>query len=331
MTHTVLLFLSTLVPIFLFLLILIWMDSFTLIKKSYLLLVFTWGIACALMIYLTYPIIEKFFPVGFFFAPIVEELMKGLAALWMIKTKRSAFFIDALIYGAAIGAGFSAFENIVYVVHDPEMTVGTALIRGIITAIMHCGAVASTSAILSWFLLRKKQVIRFYPVALLPAIALHILNNSLVLSPYFMLPLMLFGVTGLMIVLILYNERGINRWMNLEIDSEINQLVEMKKGNFTHSKAGEYMLSIQQKFNKEVFFDMYCYVHLYWELSLMAKRNLILQDMEMEIPKDDEIDEKIDEFWILRKRIGKTGEMALAPIIQIDRKFYWKLELLKQK
>ena len=331
MIHTILLYVSALFPILLFILLMVWLDSFTLIKKSYLILSFIWGSVCTLFAILANKLVDDSITSMLMFAPIVEEILKGCGTLWFVRSKRSAFFIDALLYGAAIGGGFAFCENIFYVSLIPDMNIGTALMRGLSTAIMHSGAVACTAAILNWVNIHKKNLFLFFPLALVPAIVLHTFNNSLLLPSYYILPLMFFGVTGLMLALILYNEKGINKWLNYEMDSEVNQLTYMIKGDFSHSKTGEYMLSIKNNFAPEVFFDMFCYVQIYWELSLIAKRNLMLQNEGIDIPKDVTVKEKIVEFWNLRKRIGKTGEIALSPVVQIDRKFYWKLNSLEQQ
>ena len=123
------LYLITLLPPLFFLIILLWLDSFSLVKKKILLLAFGWGIVAALASVPGNRLFGEICPIPLIVAPIVEEFMKGLGILFIIKMRRSAFFIDAAIYGAAIGAGFSFLENIFYVRAIPDMLVGTAILR----------------------------------------------------------------------------------------------------------------------------------------------------------------------------------------------------------
>src|SRR5574344_2744701 len=146
------LYLIALLPPILFILVLLWLDSFSLVKKGVLLSSFGFGI---ISVPISFFIIKGFAIIapnaGIIGDPIIEEIIKGTWILVLLKHRRCAFFIDAAIYGAAIGAGFSFMENIVYIYYNPDMLLGTMLIRGFGTAIMHCGCVISTATLLSWY------------------------------------------------------------------------------------------------------------------------------------------------------------------------------------
>ncbi len=324
------LYIVSLLPVIIFILALIWLDSFSLLKKRYLILAFFWGGICVVISYFCGGWISKFIPIKLLVAPIFEEFLKGLFVLFLIKSNRSAFFIDALIYGVAVGAGFAFFENIKYVSSLSDMSLGTAIIRGVGTAIMHCGAVAGTAAILSWTSLRTHHTLRYYILALIPAMILHSLYNALLLPPYLSLVIIVVGVTMWIIILIFHNENSIGKWLEVEMVSEVELLKIMQKGEFTDSRMGKYMMTIREQFSPEIFLDMYCYIRVYLELSLLCKRNMMLAEVGMNIPKDDTINQKIKEFKALKKQIGKTGELALAPIIKQDRLLKWKIKSMIQ-
>jgi RsiW-degrading membrane proteinase PrsW (M82 family) len=75
-------------------------------------------------------------------APVIEEALKGLIVLALIRNNRIGFPVDAAIYGFAVGAGFAIFENLYYLQAIPDMLLGTWIVRGFGTAIMHGGATA---------------------------------------------------------------------------------------------------------------------------------------------------------------------------------------------
>lgn len=54
-------------------------------------------------------------------APVVEEVLKSIYLVYLIKSKRIGFMVDSAIFGFAIGAGFAFVENIYYLqsVSDP--------------------------------------------------------------------------------------------------------------------------------------------------------------------------------------------------------------------
>src|SRR5689334_12738498 len=50
-------------------------------------------------------------------APVLEECLKAVWLIWLIRSHRVGFMVDAAISGFAIGAGFALVENISYLVH----------------------------------------------------------------------------------------------------------------------------------------------------------------------------------------------------------------------
>src|SRR5574344_383660 len=326
------LYLIALLPPILFILVLLWLDSFSLVKKGVLLSSFGFGI---ISVPISFFIIKGFAIIapnaGIIGDPIIEEIIKGTWILVLLKHRRCAFFIDAALYGAAIGAGFSFLENILYIYFNPDIVVGTALVRGLGTAIMHCGGVISTAVIMSWIANKKKSPYAFFPLALIPAMMLHILYNlnnvaaHPLLSPMLLLFVTLLTVSIWTIVLFSYNEKSIGNWIEDELSSEVKMLAAMKNGTFSNSKAGQFMMSVKEQFKPECFFDMFCYVRLYYELSLASKTNMMRAEAGFPVIKTKDDADKVNEFYILRKRIGKTAVIALSPIINSDQLASWKI------
>ena len=55
---------------------------------------------------------------------------------------RIGFLVDAAIYGFAVGAGFALAENLYYLHLAAEAGMGTWIVRGFGTALMHGGTTA---------------------------------------------------------------------------------------------------------------------------------------------------------------------------------------------
>jgi len=75
--------------------------------------------------------------------------------------------------------------------------------------------------------------------------------------------------------------------------------------------------------------DLYCYLALYLELSVKAKRNLMLKENDFPILPEPDLADKLQEIKYLRKRIGALGEMALSPLIRMNQRSLWKLNQLE--
>src|SRR4029078_7337658 len=80
-------------------------------------------------------------------APLVEESIKSVVVLVLIRTRRIGFLVDASVLGYAVGAGFATVENLYYLstLTDPHMAVW--IVRGFGTAILHGGVQAIFAAL----------------------------------------------------------------------------------------------------------------------------------------------------------------------------------------
>ena len=74
---------------------------------------------------------------------------------------------------------------------------------------------------------------------------------------------------------------------------------------------------------------MLCYLRLQTELSLRAKGILMLRESGFPVKKDVEVDSKLEEIRSLKESIGKTGQLALSPILHSSAHDIWQLHMLK--
>ncbi|MBM4131769.1 PrsW family intramembrane metalloprotease, partial [bacterium] len=76
-------------------------------------------------------------------APLVEEAVKGASVAWLVATRRAAFLVDTAILGFALGAGFALVENVYYLSQLPDAPLLVWAVRGLGTAVMHGGVTAT--------------------------------------------------------------------------------------------------------------------------------------------------------------------------------------------
>ncbi len=317
-------------PVFLFLLFLFIMDSFKLVSGKLLFLSLIWGTLCAVVAYYLNSKMVDYFSYEMsvhskYVAPVIEELLKTAFVIYLVSVKRIGFTVDAAIYGFAAGAGFSIIENIWYLHSIGDVTLLVWILRGFGTAVMHGGCTAVFAIILIGGRIRDRKPLPVFIVALAVAILIHSGYNHFYIDPVIQ-TLGIITLFPLFFVFVFrHNINQMGDWLESEFSSEIDLLKMINKGEFTSTKAGEYLLSIKEQFSKEVIFDMYCYLRIYLELSIKAKSNIMLKESGIDIPADPQVKDKLAELRILRRSIGKVGELVLSPLIKMNYRNLWKI------
>ena len=109
--------LISILPNALYLLVLKVLDSFALARFKLIIRNILFGIMwCAIAFILTNPVCLGI-PASIgevSMMPLLEEIFKGFILARLIVKRKFRFMAQCLIYGAAIGSGFSLLENIIY-------------------------------------------------------------------------------------------------------------------------------------------------------------------------------------------------------------------------
>ena len=321
-------FAVSLMPVFVFLIALIFLDSFKLISLQSIFICIIAGCVSAVigMTFNNLFIVRLSFDVGSFsrfIAPIIEELLKSIYLVYLFKTKRIGFTVDATIYGFALGAGFAVIENIYYLNTLTNATVFLWILRGFGTAIMH-GSTVAIMAMISNCLANRRQstsVIILIP-GLITAIIIHIIFNLFFLPPVYYTIIILIVFPSLIAVVFNQSENATRNWLGIGMDADVELLEIITEGQVTTTNIGKYLNSFQSKFNKVVIADMLCYLRIYLELAVGAKGYNIAPDLE--------IKSKLEELKYLEKSIGKTGLLAISPLLHSSNRDVWQLYLLRK-
>ena len=326
-----------LIPVFLFLFMLLYLDSLKLVSKKLLMICLAWGLmSSGISFFLNTWLINhlEVSPDAYsgFIAPFVEELLK-CGMLWLlIKRNKIGFMIDGAIYGFSIGAAFSFAENIFYLLHyaGNENNFMVWITRGFGTAIMHGGTTAIFGILCMSALNRQSNLGMATGSGVLAAIVIHGIFNQFLVSPLVSTLIIILLVPLSIIFIFNSNEKSIRKWLELEFDSEVNMIRMIRKGQFSQTKTGSYLVSLKAHFQGAVVFDMYCFISLYLELSMKAKSLMMLRENDVAIPSDPELPVKLRELKSLKKNIGRGGYLAIAPVLRMNRKDLWKLSLLEK-
>ena len=324
-----------LLPVCLFLLSLLYLDSYKLVRLETIAQLVIIGCVIAALSLLFNWILEThgvdrrmLLRYG---APAVEEILKGLPLVFLIRTKRIGFLIDAAIFGFAIGTGFAVVENFYYLSTLTHASPALWIVRGFGTAVMHGGTTAIL-AMTTIALSERKQsdASWLFVPGLLMAFVIHSLFNHFVVSPVASAIVIVLLLPPMLVLVFTQSERYLQSWLGSGFDLDSELLRVIGSGEFGRSPAGEYLQSLRDHFDGSVLADMLCYLRMHSELSLRAKGVLMLHENGFPVRKDPDIAEKLAELRYLEKSIGRTGELALAPIMNRSSHDVWELHTLEE-
>jgi RsiW-degrading membrane proteinase PrsW (M82 family) len=254
-------------------------------------------------------------------SPLVEEAAKGAPLVWMIRRNRIGFMVDAAIVGFALGCGFALAENLyaLYRLHDVDL--GTWIVRGFGTAIMHGGAAALFALIPLAFLEHDE---RYGLRALLPgyatAVLLHAAFNQLSRESVLSVPLVIVAVSSLLLVAYHRGEGALEQWLGRGFDADAELLTLLRSGHLDASGTGRYLATLRSRFDPLVVVDLLAYVRLFTELSMRAKGVLLMRENGFEMPPDPDGADHLAELAYLERSIGRTGLLALQPLLPMRRR-----------
>ncbi|MFH1373458.1 MAG: PrsW family glutamic-type intramembrane protease [bacterium] len=327
----------SLIPVLTFLAGLILLDSYKLIKLQTVLLTIIVGMVVAVVcliannFLLTLPDL-RLAVFTRYVAPVIEEVVKSLFIIYLIRRHRVGFMVDAAIQGFAIGAGFALVENISFWWALEGSNPMLWVVRGFGTAAVHGGTMAMFG-IVSQNLSERKDT--WGPAVFLPglggAIVLHSLFNHFILPPLVSTVVVLGIFSALVIIVYHYSERATRRWLGHGLDADMKLLEAITTGRILDSRIGRYLESLNDRFPVTVVADMLGLLRVHLELALRAKGLLLMQKASLTPPEDSEIDEKFTELKQYRKNIGRTGMLALTPYLQTSSRDLWQMYLLHRR
>lgn len=323
-----------LLPVTLFLVVLVYLDSYKLVRFRRILLLIGVGCAAAVLSYagnqLAAQAIDSQALLSIAFAPMLEEVLKAAIIVVLMRQRKVGFLVDAAIQSFAIGTGFALVENVYFLVALPSSSVGLWLIRGFGTAMMHGGATAMFAMISKGATQRlDRQKLRAFLPGLAVAALIHAAFNRFVTYPLLATLFVLLVLPLLLTVFFSRSERRLQSWLGSGFDMDTELLRLIHSGEFTSSPIGLYLKSLRMFYPGPVVADMLCYLGLHVELALRAKGILMMRENGFPVPRDPTLREKLDELAYLKKSIGKTAMSSLTPILRSSEQDLWQLEILQ--
>lgn len=326
--------LLSLLPVTCFLLALVYLDSYKLVRPGVILAVMGCGVAMAVVSYfvnawLLQHLALDLTPFKRYVSPPIEEGLKSLIIVWLIRRHRIGFLVDAAIAGFAVGCGFALVENLYVLWSVPDAGIPTWIVRGFGTAIMHSGATAIVALVALAMLERDEhQGLRAALPGFAAAVLLHSAFNHLNHAPKVATLAALIAVPILLLAAFHRSERTLGDWLRHGFDADAEMLELLHSGRLSDSPVGQYLASLKARFKGPVVADLLCYLGLFTELALRAKGLLMMRENGFEASLDEQTRAKFAEIRYLEQSIGRTGLLALHPLLPMRRKALWQLYLL---
>ena len=321
-------------PVAIFLLILIFLDSYKLVKLRSVLLTIFFGFIIALVcLFINMGLLELLHWTTSYYskyaAPLVEEIFKAMYVIFIIRLRRVGFLVDAAICGFALGAGFAIIENVYIFMSQSDSNLIVWVVRGFGTAVMHGGTTAIFAIVSKSFSERlESEGVRVYLPGLGMAAIIHSMYNHFFITPVFSSIVLLIGLPLIMIIVFQQSEKATRKWLGVGFDTDAEILDMITTGNITETRLGRYLLSLKEKFPGEVVADMLCLLRIHLEISIKAKGRLMMREAGFDTPRDPAIKEKFDELRYLEKNIGRTGRLTILPFLRWNSRDLWQLYML---
>ena len=323
-----------LLPVCCFLAALVYLDSYKLVPLKWVVGTIVLGCATGVASYPLNMIGLQWLDVDFtvytrYVAPLVEEALKALVIWALMRENRIGFLVDAAILGFAVGAGFAIFENMYYLTILPDLKLGTWIVRGFGTAIMHGGATAIFAVI-------AHTMLEQYPtkgwVAMLPGLLIAAITHS-VFNHFFFTPIintaLVLGILPLLFTVIFdRSDKALSDWLGAGFDADTELLELINSGELSTSKVGLYLQSLREKFEGPIVADLLCYLRLHTELSIRAKGLLMMRESGFVNKAGEQTRAKLEEMKYLEKSIGATGKLAIKPFLRMSQKDLWQFYML---
>lgn len=324
-------------PVLIFLLILIYMDSFKLVGFFLILEVLLWGAVAAGLSYLAAgPIMDAahmdITHYSRYLAPLVEEGFKAALLVWLFTRDRIGFMIDAAILGVAVGAGFALAENIYYAYLFSSTDIGLWMVRGLGTAIMHSG-VSAVFAVTAQTLRERhnaKGLFAYLPGYLIAA-SLHSMYNQFQVWP-------IYSTAGTLIILPLAlvlvfdkSEHQMHNWLIQDYETHHQLLEDIDNGAFANSHAGALLKKLATRFSATMAAKLFAYIKLHTQLVLRAEEILLAKERGETVPVGRAEHDAFKRMHMLEKEIGRTAMLTLWPHLKFSHQELFELHQLEAR
>ncbi|MFC1720365.1 PrsW family glutamic-type intramembrane protease [Pseudomonadota bacterium] len=324
-----------LLPVIVLVIVLYRLDSHRLLGTHFMVRIFLAGCLSAIACYWINAFLITYFAIDFLnyprlYAPLVEESVKASILVYLFRTNRIGFLIDAGILGFTVGAGFSFVENIYYLNTAVDAHYGVWMVRGFGTAIMHGGATALFAIVSETMTQRhlKMNPLLYLP-GLIVAFLLHSIFNHFPVSPVLSTMVTLLILPTILFLLFERDGTTIHNYLEQDFTAHKRLLRQIEHGEYSGCEAGRFLKDMQEKLEAPVANEMLEYFRLHTELVLSAESILLGREQGIDVEVGEQIESRLHRMHELEKHIGRAGLQTLRPHLKFTAKDMWEIHLLE--
>jgi RsiW-degrading membrane proteinase PrsW (M82 family) len=257
-----------------------------------------------------------------FVAPVIEEILKGLILLYLIRQPAFRYFLDGAIYGFAAGIGFAIFENFEYVLGHTSVALVLAISRVLSTNLIHAtgSALIGIALGLARFDRSRLNRIPYLLGGLALAIAIHSGFNNMVNDGVALLFAFAAGLTGAGIIF-LAARRGLKdeqSWVHEKIG--VTEGVTSGEAAVVQrlESAGDILAPLAERFGASKASQCEKFLFMQAQLAIDVKRIEKMQDEKLRINIELEMNDLRARMDEVRKEVGAYCMLYLRSIFPED-------------
>jgi len=264
-----------------------------------------------------------------FVAPVVEEILKGIAIWILVRRPKFNYFVDGAIYGFTAGIGFAVLENIEYVSGHPSAALSVAINRVISTNLMHAAATATLGIIIGIARFRKTNPrILLSLGGLITAMILHMGFNNLVTrvnSGWLLLYAILIGA-GASALIVVMIRRGLEEertWIGETLNQEMRVEREEAAAVQNLDNVDHVIHHLAERLGEDKAEQIRKLLYIQARLGIKTKAAGMMEDANLRTAILTEIASLKKEMEAARKQIGSYAMMYLRAT-HLEESFSWQ-------
>jgi hypothetical protein len=163
------------------------------------------------------------------------------------------------------------------------------------------------------------------------AVLAHSFYNHFLLSPLISTALIWLTLPLVMTAVFYRSARATRQWLGSQFDTDQELLEIINSGKVSDTHLGLFFRSVRESFPPGVVVDMLCYLRLHVELAINAKGILLMREAGFGPEPASGVGAKMKELKHLEMSIGKTGRLAILPLVHTSTRDLWQLHLLDKR
>lgn len=264
-----------------------------------------------------------------FVAPVVEEILKGIAIWILVRRPKFNYFVDGAIYGFTIGIGFAVFENAEYILGHSGQALAVAINRVISTNLMHAAATATLGIIIGIARFKRNTPrILLSLGGLVTAMILHMGFNNLVTrvnSGWLLLYAILIGA-GASALIVVMIRRGLEEeraWIGETLNQEVRVEREEAAAVQNLDNVDHVIRHMAERLGENKAEQIRKLLYIQARLGIKTKGAEMMEDANLRTAILTEIASLRKEMEAARKQIGSYAMMYLRAT-HLEESFSWQ-------